>query len=64
MCPEGYVLVMRVLDSLRPGDEAEVIMDSYECAAMVVYSLTHNRSIKLSVDRDGSLIRLRFMRLS
>ncbi|AMD30635.1 MAG: sulfurtransferase TusA family protein [Acidilobus sp.] len=63
-CPEGYVLAMRVIDGLSPGEEAEVLMDSWRCAAMIAYSLKDNRRVKVDVDKEGSVIKFRFTRLS
>lgn len=62
-CPEGYVLAMRVIDRLRDGESAQVIMDSWRCAAMIVYSLRDNRRVKVSVDKDGSVIKFTFTKL-
>ncbi len=63
-CPEGYVLVMRVLDSLQPGEEAEVFMDSWRCAAMIVYSLKDSDRVRFQVERSGELIRFVFTKAS
>ena len=63
-CPEGYVLAMRALDSLKPGESCVVLMDSWKCAAMVVYSLANNRSVRFEVERSGPEIRFRFHRVS
>nr|WP_274376802.1 sulfurtransferase TusA family protein [Acidilobus saccharovorans] len=63
-CPEGYVLAMRVIDRLSVGEEAEVLMDSWRCAAMIIYSLKENRKVRVDVDKDGNVIRFRFTRVS
>jgi len=63
VCPEGYVLTMRIIDKLRPGESAEVLMDSFECAAMVVYALKEDRRVVAKVDRSGSLVRFTFTRV-
>lgn len=63
-CPEGYVLVMRVLDSLKAGEDAEVIMDSWRCAAMIVYSLRGSDRVRFQVERAGELIRFLFTKVS
>lgn len=63
-CPEGYILVMRAIDSLRPGEDAEVLMDSWRCAAMIVYSLRGSDRVRFQVDRSGELIRFVFTKVS
>ncbi len=61
-CPEGYVLVTRVIDNLPPGEEAEVLMDSWRCAAMVVYALKDSRLVRFNVEREGNVFRFVFSR--
>ncbi|ADL19833.1 hypothetical protein ASAC_1428 [Acidilobus saccharovorans 345-15] len=55
---------MRVIDRLSVGEEAEVLMDSWRCAAMIIYSLKENRKVRVDVDKDGNVIRFRFTRVS
>ena len=56
-------MTMRIIDKLRPGESAEVLMDSFECAAMVVYALKEDRRVVAKVDRSGSLVRFTFTRV-
>ncbi|MGC9071623.1 MAG: sulfurtransferase TusA family protein [Acidilobus sp.] len=62
-CPEGYVLVTRVLDLLKPGEAAEVLMDSWRCATMIVYTLKDSRRVRFEVNRSGDLIRFTITKL-
>jgi hypothetical protein len=38
-------------------------MDSFECAAMVVYALKEDRRVVAKVDRSGSVVRFTFTRV-
>jgi|GEM_PF-1434828 hypothetical protein len=50
-CPEGYVLVTRLLSKMNPGETIEVIMDSWRCATMIAYEFAKVASIEMKVDK-------------
>ncbi|MGC8566533.1 MAG: hypothetical protein ACP5I6_02840 [Caldisphaera sp.] len=50
-CPEGYILVTRLISKLNIGEKIEVIMDSWRCATMIAYEFSKIRSIEMNIDR-------------
>lgn len=58
------MLAMMVIDNLSPTEEAEVLMSSWRCDAMIAYSLKGNSRVKVDVEKEGSVIKFRFTGLN
>ncbi|MCE4607879.1 MAG: hypothetical protein F7B61_02830 [Caldisphaeraceae archaeon] len=52
-CPEGYILVSRIVAKMLPGEEVEVIMDSWRCATLIAYDFMKLSSIKMNFVKLG-----------
>jgi TusA-related sulfurtransferase len=58
-CPANYVRVRLALESLGPGDEIEVLLDSGEPVRNVPRSLKDDGDRVLALEADGDCYRMR-----
>ncbi len=64
ICPEPYIVVMRIFTDMKKGEELVALMDSWRCVVMVAEALRVSKMGKVDIEKKDNYYELKIVRVS